>query len=127
MQFPYEVEFYEYQKLMSQLDAESVQGILQDPEYINKATTLVISFHNVAAEEEYFQNFESAFLHYENSVNSSQQYLGADHRITQQFAEDFAQYQNRQQVLKQNQQNLQNSPQSTKKVDKKASDFKNDQ
>lgn len=37
---------------------------------------MVISYHNVAAEEEYFMNYEEAYLHYDNSYKLAFEYLG---------------------------------------------------
>lgn len=53
-----------------------------DLDYQNKVNTLVISYHNIAAEEEYFLNYEEALIHYENSVNTAEEYLGSQSKIT---------------------------------------------
>lgn len=42
-----------------------------DPEYMNKLTTMIISHHNVATEEEYFKNYDEALLNYENACKSA--------------------------------------------------------
>ena len=52
---------------------EKEQAKTLEDEEIN---TLIISYHNIAVEEEYFKNYEEALLHYENSVNIAQEYLG---------------------------------------------------
>lgn len=54
-------------------------------EFQNMVNTLVISYHNIAVEEEYFNNFDESLLHYQNSVNSSEEYLGQTSQVTQHF------------------------------------------
>ena len=57
--------------------------------------TLVISYHNIAAEEEYFLNYEEALIHYENSVNTAEEYLGTQSKITSHFKLEFSKFSQR--------------------------------
>ena len=43
---------------------------------------MIISYHNVAAEEEYFMNYDEALLHYDQSGSLALEYLGQDHKTT---------------------------------------------
>ncbi len=47
--------------------------------------TLIISYHNIGVEEEFFQNYEEALMHYENSVNIAFEYLGENSKIAKHF------------------------------------------
>ncbi|EAR88819.1 tetratricopeptide repeat protein (macronuclear) [Tetrahymena thermophila SB210] len=67
----------------------------EDLDYQNKINTLVISYHNIAAEEEYFLNYEEALIHYQNSVNTSEEYLGSQSKITQHFKQEFSKFSQR--------------------------------
>ena len=56
--------------------------LILDPDYLNKATTLVVCYHNIAAEEEYFKNYDEALIHYENSCRIAEDHLGTMHKLT---------------------------------------------
>lgn len=67
------------------LRGKEFQQIKNDPEFIEKATSLAIAFHNVGVEEEYFQNFDKCLLNYGNSCQVAEDNLGANHRLTKKF------------------------------------------
>ena len=64
----------------------------EDLDYQNKIHTLVISYHNIAAEEEYFGNYEEALLHYEYSLGAAEEHLGQNSKISEHFREQFTKF-----------------------------------
>ena len=41
---------------------------------------MVISYYNVAAEEEYFNNYDEAYINYDNACTLAKEYLGENHQ-----------------------------------------------
>ena len=53
---------------------------LDDPEYLSVINSMVISYYNVAAEEEYFNNYDEAYINYDNACTLAKEYLGENHQ-----------------------------------------------
>ena len=53
---------------------------LDDPEYLSVINSMVISYYNVAAEEEYFNNYDEAYINYDNAFTLAKEYLGENHQ-----------------------------------------------
>ena len=41
---------------------------------------MVISYYNVAAEEEYFNHYDEAYINYDNACTLAKEYLGENHQ-----------------------------------------------
>ena len=61
-------------------------------EFIAKATSLAIAFHNVGVQEEHFQNYDKCLLNYGNSCQVSEDNLGPSHRLTRKFRTLFTEF-----------------------------------
>lgn len=59
-------------------------------------TSLAVSYHNVAAEEEYIMDYAEALIHHEASYRVCEEYLGADHKLTMQFKSEYTSFYDRQ-------------------------------
>ncbi|KRX03806.1 hypothetical protein PPERSA_04601 [Pseudocohnilembus persalinus] len=96
-------EFEEYLKNQSEQEKleynfdknnkNPAQNYLQNQDYLNKATTLIICHHNIASELEYFQQLDEALQNYEESCKLAQSHLGYIHPITQTFRQEYQDFQ----------------------------------
>eukprot|EP00828_Plagiopyla_frontata_P037060 TRINITY_DN48772_c0_g1_i1.p2 TRINITY_DN48772_c0_g1~~TRINITY_DN48772_c0_g1_i1.p2 ORF type:complete len:141 (+),score=30.94 TRINITY_DN48772_c0_g1_i1:230-652(+) len=67
-------------------------------ELLDLVQVLAISYHNLANEEEYFNNYQNALSNYKASVEILAEYFGGDHVLTKKF---IARYNNFEERFKQ--------------------------
>ena len=82
-------ESQRYIESLQQLAAQSPTDGPLKTALREQAVTLTISYHNLANEEEFLNNFQKASVYYAKAAKLALQHLGPSHKLTAKFQRDI--------------------------------------